>query len=271
VKGSESASDIALVVLGARGSIPVSGREFLKYGGSTTCFAIAEGNMVSAFVDAGTGLMSFRTHGLELAGQIPVFLTHYHWDHIQGVSMLGEVWAGACLFTFYGPGDPEPMLTESIRPPWFPVSLVDAPEPVEFGSVAQPISTGQITVTAFEVQHPQGGVGYRIQGPNRSVAIVTDHESLPACDDIVAEAIDGVDVLIHDSQYIPSEAVSHQGWGHSTWEDAVRMAKRVGASELILTSHEPSRTDADVDAVIALASQQFPNTTAASPGLRIPL
>jgi len=259
------------MVLGARGSIPVSGAEFLTYGGSTTCFAVLEGDTVCGFIDAGTGLMGFRSMGLELSGAIPVFLTHYHWDHIQGVSMLGEVWAGACLFTFFGPGDPEKNLTEAIRPPWFPVSLDEAPEPVEYGSIDQPVSSGPLTVTAFEVQHPQGGVGYRIDGPNRSLAVVTDHESAPDCDDVVAAAIDGVDVLIHDAQYLPSEAAAYVGWGHSTWEDAVRMAKRVGAAELILTSHEPSRTDADVDAMVAAARELFPNTRASGPGVRISL
>lgn len=259
------------MVLGARGSIPVSGAEFLTYGGSTSCFAFVEDSTILGFIDAGTGLLGFRSFGLALSGAIPVFLTHYHWDHIQGVSMLGEVWDGACLFTFYGPNDPEPNLTEAIRPPWFPVSLEDAPEPVAFKTMEGSVSNGSLSISSFEVQHPQGGIGYRIDGPNRSLAIVTDHESAPDCDDIVAAAIDGVDVLIHDAQYLPSEAETHVGWGHSTWEDAVRMADRVGAKELILTSHDPSRTDTQVEATVRDASAAFPNVRAAAPGQRIDL
>jgi ribonuclease BN (tRNA processing enzyme) len=247
----------------------VSGAEFLVYGGSTTSFAVADGATVKAFIDAGTGLISFRSHGLELEGSVPVFLTHYHWDHIQGVSMLGEVWAGACLFTFYGPDDPEPMLTEAIRPPWFPVSLAEAPEPVAFRSLDGPIDRENFTVTSFPVQHPQGAVGYRIDGPNRSLAIVTDHESAPDCDDVVAAAIEGVDVLIHDAQYLPSEADEYVGWGHSTWANAVAMAKRVGATELLLTSHEPSRSDSDVDAMVSDAKAEFPNTKAVGAGTEV--
>ena len=267
----KSAEGLRLVVLGARGSIPVSGAEFLVYGGSTTSFAVADGSIVTAFIDAGTGLISFNSHGLELAGSVPVFLTHYHWDHIQGVSMLSEVWAGACLFTFYGPEDPEPMLTRAITPPWFPVALIDAPEPVAFRSLDGPVALHGVTVTSFPIQHPQDGVGYKIEGPNRSLAIVTDHESAPDCDDVIAKAIDGVDVLIHDAQYLPSEAESHVGWGHSTWVNAVAMAKRVGASELILTSHEPSRSDTDLDAMVADAVVEFPNTVVAGPGLVVSL
>jgi ribonuclease BN (tRNA processing enzyme) len=129
----------------------------------------------------------------------------------------------------------------------------------------------KFTVTSFPIQHPQEGVGYRIDGPNRSLAIVTDHESAPDCDDLVAGAIDGVDILIHDAQYLPSEAEAHVGWGHSSWINAVAMAKRVGASELLLTSHEPSRTDSDIDAMVADAQAEFPNTKAIGPGLEVPL
>lgn len=271
MKADESTQGVRLVVLGARGSIPVSGAEFLTFGGSTTSFAIADGSTIRAFVDAGTGLITFRSYGLELSGAAPIFLTHYHWDHIQGVSMLGEVWAGACLFTFHGPGDPESMLTKAIAPPWFPVSLDEAPEPVAFRPLNGPVAVHRLTITSFPVQHPQGAVGYRIDGPARSVAIVTDHESAPDYDDVIAEAIDGVDVLIHDAQYLPSEADTHVGWGHSTWIDAVAMARRVGASELVLTSHEPSRSDSDIDEMVTATRAEFPNTTAAGPGLEVAL
>jgi ribonuclease BN (tRNA processing enzyme) len=163
------------------------------------------------------------------------------------------------------------MLTKSIRPPWFPVALDEAPEPVAFHSMDGPVITSGMTVTSFPVQHPQGAFGYRFDGPNRSVAIVTDHESAPDFDDVIARAIDGVDVLIHDSQYLPSEADRYVGWGHSTWVNAVAMAKRVGASELILTSHEPSRSDDAVAAMVADAVAEFPNTVAAGPGLVVSL
>lgn len=249
----------------------MSGAEFLTYGGSTTCFALLDGSSVRGLVDAGTGLMSFRSRGFTPVGSIPVFLTHYHWDHIQGISMLREMWAGACLFTFHGPGDPESMISDAIKPPWFPVSLADAPEPVAFKSLAGPVMAGLISVTSFEINHPQGAVGYRLEGPTRSIAIVTDHESTSESDEVIARAIDGVDVLLHDAQYLPAEVDSHIGWGHSTWENAVAMARRVGAGELILTSHEPTRTDEQIESMVETARGQFEETTAARPGLKIKL
>lgn len=249
----------------------MSGREFTKYGGSTACVAIARGPSVVALFDAGTGVMALPSYGLVLDGAVPVFLTHYHWDHIQGVSMLSEVWTGACSFTFHGPGNPRETLTEAIRPPWFPVALEDAPEVVAYEPLDGPVDVGPITVTSFPVQHPQGGVGYRIDGPGASVAIVTDHESTPECDALIAEAIMGVDVVIHDAQYLPSEAGAHVGWGHSTWENSVAMAERIGAKKLVLTSHAPGRTDDDVDAMLVAARAEFADTVAAGPGLELPL
>ena len=253
---------------GVRGSVAVSGPEYARTGGNTTCVEVTHDGY-HLILDGGTGL---RTAGAEIGFkpvELTVLFSHYHWDHIQGVSMLSEVWAGACLFTFHGPDDPEPMLTQSITPPWFPVALEDAPEPVAFRSLDGPVVQAGFTVTSFAVQHPQGGVGYRIDGPNRSLAIVTDHESAPDCDDVIAEAIDGVDVLIHDSQYLPSEVESHVGWGHSTWVNAATMANRIGATELVLTSHEPSRTDSDIDEMIGDACADFPDVVAASPGMEI--
>ncbi|MCB1247712.1 MAG: MBL fold metallo-hydrolase [Acidimicrobiia bacterium] len=261
----------AVVVLGARGSIPVSGPDFNRYGGWTSCFAIVDGPTVLATVDAGTGLLAMSTHGYAPAAALSVFLTHYHWDHIQGVSMMTEFWDGDCRLTFYGPGDAAAALGGSIRPPWFPVSVDQAPHPVAYRDVDEPVSIGPVRVSSFPVNHPQGAVGYRIDGANRSVAIVTDHESTQATDAVVIDAVRGCDTLIHDAQYLPEEAKTHVGWGHSTWEAAVGMAREVGASDLVLTSHDPRRVDDGVDALVVEAARQLPATVAAAPGLRIGL
>ena len=267
----EPTSEHRLIVLGARGSIPVSGAEFNRYGGNTTCVAVAQGSKVLAIFDAGTGVLAIDNHDLELADAVDVFLTHYHWDHIQGVSMLPEVWTGDSSFTFHGFNNPRTVLTEAIRPPWFPVALEDAPGRIAYAPLDGPVDVGSTRVTSFPVQHPQGAVGFRIDGPAGSAAIVTDHESTPDCDALIAEAIDGVDVLLHDAQYLPSEAAQYVGWGHSTWENAVAMAGRIGANQLVLTSHNPRRTDDEIDEMVAAASAEFPNTIAASPGLEFRL
>jgi ribonuclease BN (tRNA processing enzyme) len=258
------------VVLGARGSIPVSGDAFARYGGNTTCQAIIADNEIVAFLDAGTGLPSFGSIGVPLAPVVDVFVTHYHWDHIQGLSMFDELWRGSCGVHVWGPDDPRAAFDRAIAPPLFPVSIAEAAA-ISFKSLDEPVAVGELIVTPFPVHHPQGACGFRIDGPNQSIGIVTDHESGKGLDDSIAEVISGVDVLFHDAQYLPSETDIHDGWGHSTYEDAVAMAKRVGAGKLILTSHDPRRTDDKVDEIVDIVRGMFDPADASRPGLEITL
>jgi phosphoribosyl 1,2-cyclic phosphodiesterase len=229
----------------------------------------AEGE-VFAFIDAGTALNAYRDHDLRLDQDVSVFLTHYHWDHIQGLSMLGDLWDGECAINIYGAGSLEDTLTRAISPPWFPVSLARQNN-LSFWGLAEPVVIDSVTISSFDINHPQGAVGYRIVGPNSSVALITDHETTPASTPRLLEAVRGVDWIIYDAQYLPSEMPSRIGWGHSTWEDAVRFASDAGAGHLILTSHDPSRTDDEIDEIVASARERFPATTAAVPGLTIDL
>ena len=259
-----------LTILGARGSIPVSGPPYRRYGGNTTSMALSVGEEVFGFIDAGTGLNAHRDHGFSLVKQVSVFLTHYHWDHIQGLSMLGEMWEGHCSLDIYGEGDPKGTLTSAIGPPWFPVSLAGQSN-IRYKRMSEPVTVGPVTITSFAINHPQGALGYRIDGPTSSVAVVTDHETTAETMSRIRGAAEGVDHVIYDAQYLPSEMVAHVGWGHSTWEDAVRFASDVGASSLVLTSHDPRRTDDAIDAIVLSARERFPNTEAAIPGLSIEL
>ncbi len=263
-------NNVRLVVLGSRGSIPVSGADFVVYGGGTTSFALVIDDRVVGFIDAGTGIVPWRDFGMSVASSVEVFLTHYHWDHIQGLSMLDLVWSDEHEITIHGPNDPRSALTSVIAPPWFPVSLADAPS-VRFESIVGPVELAGLLITPFGVEHPQGALGYRINGPSSSVAIATDHEAGSDLDRSIVDAIRGVEVLIHDGQYQPDEADTHRGWGHSTWEDAVAAALLSGANRLILTSLDPRRTDEEVDVLVHTARRDFHSTEAAYPGLSVSL
>jgi ribonuclease BN (tRNA processing enzyme) len=257
-----------MLVLGARGSIPVSGPDFVRYGGNTSSFAIIVDDLAVAFVDAGTGLASYRSYGVRLAPRVSIFITHYHWDHIQGLSMLDELWRGACDITVHGPGDPSVTLPEAIRPPYFPVSISDATA-ISCSAMDGPVDVAGLTFSSFPLHHPQGAMGYRIDGPRRSIAFVADHEAGTEIDDEIRTAVEGVDVLIHDAQYLPSEQDLHVGWGHSTYEDAIRMAREIGATELILTSHDPRRTDREIDITMSHVRDEFEAALAAGQGLEV--
>ncbi|MFV2000001.1 MAG: MBL fold metallo-hydrolase, partial [Acidimicrobiia bacterium] len=252
-------SSPTLTVLGCRGSIPVSGPQFARYGGNTTSFALEHHRVAHAFIDAGTGINAYRDHDLELAAKVDVFLTHYHWDHIQGISMLGEMWGGTHRVDVFGTGDLQRNLTDAISPPVFPVSLAHQ-ENVRYTTMDGSVSSGPFTLESFPLNHPGGAVGYRIEGPNKVILVITDHEA--AQGEGFRPPADPVDTVIFDAQYLPSEAATHRGWGHSTWRDAVDFAQAIDAESLVLTSHDPGRSDDDIDAMVEAASAVFSATQA---------
>ncbi len=248
----------------------MSGDAYARYGGNTTCQAIVVDDEIVAFLDAGTGLPSYGRIGVRLAPVVDVFVTHYHWDHIQGLSMFDELWKGTCGVHVWGPNDPRDAFDRAIAPPLFPVSIAEAAT-IDFNPLDGDVTVHGLTVRPFPVHHPQGASGFRIDGPTQSIGIVTDHESGKGLDDSIAETLQDVDVLFHDAQYLPSETETHDGWGHSTYLDAVAMAERVGAGTLVLTSHDPRRTDDHVDEIVAIVRGMFPSVEASRPGLEIAL
>jgi ribonuclease BN (tRNA processing enzyme) len=144
---------------------------------------------------------------------------------------------------------------------------------VVYRDVVSSIDVGRLSVQAVSLSHPQGSTGYRLDAEGRSVMIATDHEAGdPEVDARLADVARGVDVLIHDGQYTAEEyAADRMGWGHSTWEGAVAAARACGADRLVLTSHDPSRSDDGVDDIVRLARARFPLTAGAYPGMAIPL
>jgi phosphoribosyl 1,2-cyclic phosphodiesterase len=265
-----------LIIHGGRGSMAVSGIEYVKYGGNTTCFEIAQDPRHRLVIDAGTGLREIQ-HSLDhdLNHRFTMLLTHYHWDHIQGIPVFAPIWIPGNRFTFHGAdtsvGDVEATLAGVITEPWFPAAIVDSPADISYADYTKPIEVGDVVITSMPLHHPQGIRGFRIQGPSRSIVIATDHESEPEADRALAEFAQGADVLIHDAQYLPAEYPMRIGWGHSTWEHAVAMARRADVGELVLTSHDPDHDDDDIDGIVEAAAEQFPNVAAGTEGMKIPL
>ncbi len=266
-----------LVVEGARGSMSVAGPDFRRYGGHTTYFSVEATPGHHLVVDCGTGLQNLqqrlpRGESLEFT----VFFTHYHWDHIQGLPMFSALNDPHNRFTFYGPGREErsvqDLLGGVLCPPWFPVTLDERPAGILYRELDGPVEIGGLLITPVPLRHPQGCTGYRIDG-NRSVMIATDHEAGDATidDRLAGEAAD-VDVLLHDAQYTAEEyRMARRGWGHSTWAHAVEAAGAARAGRLVVTSHDPQRTDDEVDEIVKQARGRFPLASAAHPGMRIPL
>jgi ribonuclease BN (tRNA processing enzyme) len=256
-----------LEIHGARGSMPVGTGAFTRYGGDTTCYSLHhdDGELIT-IIDAGTGLRLLYPR-LDLPGAtIPIMVTHYHWDHIQGLSMCAPMWRGDVALQIMGPGEPKESIGRAISPPWFPVPITDMK--VEFDQTPESFSLGEVSVTSFPLNHPQGGLGYRFDHTDESIVVATDHEAGTSADRILCDVSQGADLLVHDAQYLPEEIESKRGWGHSTWEQAAKVAADAGVGRLLFASHDPSRTDDQVDQLLDLASQSFGCTSAASPGER---
>jgi len=273
---------VELHVHGVRGSTPVSGPAFARYGGHTSCFSIRLGPAELLIVDCGTGLLSLQEelHALGMTDGLhaTVLLTHFHWDHIQGLPFFGPVYDSSARFHIIA-SSPDDMTIEealegAIRPPWFPLGFSDWPAEFTFEELSEePLSIGGLKVRSTALLHPGGVQAYRIEHGDRSIVLATDVQAGDAeADRELRSLARNASVLIHDAQYTAEEwSGAHEGWGHSTWEHAVAVAHDAGVERLILTSHDPSRSDADVDALVVAARPAFPALEAAFPGQVIEL
>ncbi len=268
---------------GVRGSIPSPGPHTVRYGGNTPCVEIQAGGERLIF-DGGTGL---RVLGEELLKHMPVtahvFFSHTHWDHIQGFPFFQPAFIPTNCFYIYGvPGlnghSIQQCLNDQMLHPNFPVPLQIMAGSLRFRDLeaGEVLAIGDVTVTNQRLNHPGGGVGYRVQWHDQVVSYITDTEHYsdqldPAALSLAHQA----DVMIYDATYTDAEyyspAQSKVGWGHSTWQEAVKLAIAAQVKQLILFHHDPTHDDEFLDEVGELARQGFPNATVAHEGLILSL
>lgn len=273
---------LTLTIHGARGSSPVSGRQWDRYGGSTISIAVPVDDGRFLVIDGGTGLARFGQtvpepgpDGIDFS----FFFTHYHLDHLQGLPFFDPLYDERNRVTFYGwdwrDMGVEMLMSGPYQPPWFPIH-VDETEIkksyVELDETSE-VEVGAVTVTVARLNHPQGVTAYRLQHGDRAVVLATDHESIgDERDEALISLATDADVLIHDAQYTEDEYERlYQGWGHSTWQRAVATAEAAGVERLILISHDPRRTDEAVDRLVAEARDVFSDTEAAYEGMTVSL
>lgn len=267
---------------GVRGSIAVSGARYTRTGGNTTCVEF-EHDGERLILDGGTGLRALG----ERIGYRPLaatlLFTHLHWDHIQGVPFFTPAFHPESRLTLAGvpraTGTVREALSAQMRPPTFPVTLDRLVGARHFVDVPRtgPLEFGPFRVTPLEQDHPDGVVAYRIEAGGRVAVFATDCEHRGGAGDVsdsaraMAAFAEGADVLIHDAQYTEDEYFGRGGpprlgWGHSTVDDAVAVARRADCGRLVLFHHDPGRDDAGVDALEAHARRRLPGAVAAREG-----
>lgn len=276
---------IRLRFWGVRGSVPSPGPDTAEFGGNTACVEVSCGEDVLV-LDGGTGLRRLGDDLLRRQGgqvHASLLFSHVHWDHIQGLPFFAPLYRPGTSLTLYGaPKDEslEDALTRQMHSPNFPVSLGAVPATLSFAPVVvgEEFEIGRFRVTSTALNHPAGCIAYRVEALGRSVVYATDTEPLGPnqLDEGLVELARDADILIHDAQYTTEEyrgddGISRRGWGHSTWQDAARVARAAKVGKLILFHHDPSRDDDELAALEQAARAEIPGTSAAREDLEIQL
>jgi phosphoribosyl 1,2-cyclic phosphodiesterase len=263
---------------GVRGSIATPLSRNLGFGGNTPCVQVGVPDGSMWVIDGGTGL---RNLGLELVGgslacQMPiqVLITHFHWDHIQGIPFFSPLYDASNSVTFYSARSGEEMreiLEGQMANPYFPVPFEMFPAKRKFERIpVEGLKAGDVTIHPFPLNHPQGATGYRIESKGAVIVHASDVEhGHPQLDAVLRQFARDADILIYDAQYTPEEYESKKHWGHSTWLAGVQVAREANVKRLILFHHDPSHDDSFLEEMVREARTHFPNTDAAREGWSI--
>ena len=264
---------------GVRGSIPSPGPETARVGGNTSCVEVTV-NGSKLILDAGTGLRKLGNKLLESgAVDVTVLLSHVHWDHIQGIPFFTPIYVPGTRIHMVSGQNACPLrdtLRRQMTTPNFPVDLNDVPAELSFHELKdrQSVILGDARVTIAKANHPDAVYAYRIEHRGHVVVYATDTEHYSCVDHRLVQLARDADVLIYDAQYLPEEysgqkGMSRVGWGHSTYEAGVALAREARVGQLVLFHHDPTRTDEAVAEIENRAREGFENTCAAREGLSI--
>jgi phosphoribosyl 1,2-cyclic phosphodiesterase len=269
---------------GVRGSIAAPGPHTVRYGGNTTCIEVRTDADALIILDGGTGIFALAQ---SLLPRLPIaaniFLTHSHWDHIQGLPFFIPLFIPGNRVKLFGAADPvigngvEQAMAVQLQYSYFPVREAELKARIEYQNlrIGEQVQIDDAFVTGTLLNHPVVNLGYRIDCNGKSLFFTGDHEphyNIYAPTDAghaefqlmidqrrqeIDAAMQGVDALIVDSSYTKDEIKTKTGWGHGSFDGAIEMAIRVGAKHLFCTHHEPTRSDDALEAVFAEVIQRF--------------
>jgi len=271
---------------GVRGSIASPGPSTVRYGGNTTCIEIRTDQNELIILDAGTGIFPLSQSLLnELPLTANVLISHSHWDHIQGLPFFIPNFIPGNTLRLHGAFDPisgkgiEQVMAVQLQYSYFPVREAEMKARIDYVTLTpnDSIQIGTATITPYMMNHPVTDVGYRIESGGKSLFFTGDHEppsniyeptdpeyaqyqtfvDAKAVD--IVRAMSGVDVLIADSSYTSAEYQSKRGWGHGTFHSSIQYAKQAGVKNLFCTHHEPTRSDAALEAAFEQVVREHPH------------
>ena len=248
-------------IWGSRGSIPVSGQEYLKYGGDTTCLEIRAKSGDIIIVDAGTGI---RRLGNQLAKEncrdFNFIFTHAHWDHLMGFPFFKPLYSNRTRIRMhrcpYHSKFVETILSKLMAPPTFPIKYADTTAQLSYlDDSPKAFQIGSVSIETVALSHPNGGSGYKFTEDGSCFVFLTDNElgythpgGLTFGDYLKFSR--GADLLLHDAEYTPREYKTYIEWGHSVYTDALDLAQKSGVKRLGLFHLNQERTDRQMDRIV---------------------
>ena len=263
---------------GVRGSIPSPGPKTVRYGGNTTCIEVRSDDGELIILDAGSGIFPLaQTLLKELPVKAHVFITHTHWDHIHGLPFFIPFFIPGNSVRIHGAYDVissqgiEQIMDVQMQYSYFPIREAELKACIEYQTleIGEVVTIGDATVTNTLLNHPVIDFGYRVDCQGKSMFFTGDHEPwfniydegdegyaeyqtmVDEKQQQMDEVVRGVDVLIMDCSYTAAEYPAKKGWGHSTFDYAITLARRAGVKKLVCTHHEPTRSDDELERVFA--------------------
>ena len=253
---------VAVKLLGVRGTVPVHGADFARFGGATSCVLVRAGGE-GLILDAGTGLQGRAFRDFFPGSAFTMLITHSHVDHLMGFPIFSPffdpaVRCGVYLKTREGRTGRE-QLEALMAPPLWPIRTDCLKAAVDIYDVPAAFSVGPVEVETMEACHPGGCTIYKIICGGISVVYATDYEPESDSPDDFCAFAQGCTLLLLDAQYTRSEYERNRGFGHSTIPRSAAIARRCGAEQTLLIHHDPTRTDRQLLELEAAVHAQYPN------------
>lgn len=259
---------------GVRGSIATAGPETVRYGGNTSCVEMRCGDRLLVF-DSGTGARQLGQSLMSEQWDFDHFFSHTHFDHIAGLPFFSPAYRPDNRIRIRAghltaPDTMENALRLAMSAPLFPVpfDIFQAEISFEDFTAGDTLDLGDgITVRTAPLNHPNEATGYRVEYGNRSICYLTDTEHVPDSPDAnLLTLMDGADIAIYDTTYTDEEFPNYIGWGHSTWQEGLRLAEVAGVKTFVLFHHDPNRTDDALDNIAKEAKSVFSGAVVAREG-----
>jgi len=255
---------------GTRGSIPSPGPSTVRYGGNTPCVEVRAPDGALVILDAGTGIRALgdslaqRSAGAPVAGDI--YLSHAHWDHIQGLPFFAPLYERGNRFRIWTGAAAAEEIEHAVRAQMsagvFPVRFDDVEATMEFRTLDGSHSAASYIVDTLPVLHPGGALGFRLRAlgdssprlvyiPDNELAAPAEYDSPDGWHEQLVAFARGAAILVHDATFTAAEYETHRGWGHSRYDDALALAREARVEHLVLFHHSPGRSDDELDAELA--------------------